>query len=93
MPQYLVFILTAFWIIVSFCYAYFEGTKKTIGFWGCIFIMLIFTPFFGYFIIESFAQKNAKGCGWCGNKYNEAEYCGICGKNKEGVVRKGFVER
>jgi hypothetical protein len=82
-----------FWITISLLYAWFEGSKRKPGFWGCLVIMIIFTPFFGYFIIESFSQKKAKGCKWCSNKYNEAEYCGLCGKNEEGVVRDGFQPR
>jgi phosphate/sulfate permease len=59
-----------FWIygilgsIIALAYAHFEGRYKTIGFFGSIVIMLIFTPFFGYFIIESFSNKKAKGCKW-----------------------------
>jgi len=41
----------------------------------------------GYFIAESSRQINARGCNWCGNKYNEAEYCGLCGKNDKGKNR------
>lgn len=82
-----------FWITISFLYAYFEGSMRKPGFWGCLAIMITFTPFFGYFIIESFSQKKAKGCKWCGNKYNEAMYCGLCGKNAEGVERDGFADR
>lgn len=85
-----VVIATIFWITVSILYAYYEGSKRKPGFWGCLVIMIIFTPFFGYFIIESFSQKKAKGCKWCGNKYNEAEHCGLCGKNEDGVLREGF---
>lgn len=77
-----------FWVTMAILYAYHEGGKRKPGFVGCLLIMLIFTPFFGYFIIESFSQKNAKGCIWCGNKYNEAEYCGLCKKNKAGEIRK-----
>jgi hypothetical protein len=83
----LVIILTIFWISISILYAYFEGSKRKPGFIGCLIIMLIFTPFFGYFIIESFSQKNAKGCTYCGNKYNEAEYCGLCKKNEAGELK------
>ena len=53
--------------------------------------MVIFTPFFGYIIIESFSQKKARGCKLCGNKYIESEYCGLCGKSGEGVLRDGFI--
>ena len=83
----------AFWITISILYAWFEGSKRRPGFVGCLLIMLLFTPFFGYFIIEAFSKKNAKGCKWCGNKYNEAEYCGLCGKNEAGEIRAGFVAK
>jgi hypothetical protein len=82
-----------FWVTVSILYAWFEGSKRKPGFIGCLIIMLLFTPFFGYFIIESFSKKNAKGCKWCGNKYNEAVYCGMCGKNDDGDLRPGFVAK
>jgi len=85
-------IFAIFWITISVLYAWFEGSKRKPGFWGCLVIMILFTPFFGYFIIESFSQKKAKGCNWCGNKYNEAKYCGVCGKNEEGIVREGFKQ-
>ena len=81
------------WITISILYAYFEGSKRKPGFMGCLLIMLVFTPFFGYFIIESFSQKNARGCKWCGNKYNEVEFCGICGKNETGEIRAGFKRK
>ncbi len=82
-----------FWISISILYAWFEGSKRKPGFIGCLLIMLVFTPFFGYFIIESFSKKNPKGCKWCGNKYNEAIYCGICGKNDDGEIRPGFIKK
>jgi hypothetical protein len=78
------------WVSLCVLYAWKEGSKKRIGFTGALLIMIILTPFFGYFIIESLANKNAKGCKWCGNKRNEAEYCGLCGKNDEGITRPGF---
>lgn len=78
------------WIIISLLYAWFEGSKRKPGFLGCLVIMIVFTPFFGYFIIESCSQKKAKGCKHCGNKYNEAAYCGLCGKNEEGILRNGY---
>ena len=50
-------------------------------------IRIIITPLFGYFIISCFAPRNIYGCKCCGNKYNEAEYCGLCNKNEEGNLR------
>ncbi|CAN5470075.1 hypothetical protein BH10BAC1_BH10BAC1_08480 [soil metagenome] len=82
-----------FYIGMSFLIAYLIGKNKTIGFWKSFIFCLLFTPFFGLFIAEGGARKNAKGCDWCGNKYNEAKYCGLCGKNIEGVLRPGFVPK
>lgn len=48
---------------------------------------------FGFFIVSASAQKNPKGCNWCGNAYNEADYCGLCGKNDQGEIRPGFVPK
>ena len=83
----IIIILAIIWIAISLLYAYYEGSKRKLGFIGCLLLMIIFTPFFGYFIIESFSQNNAKGCIWCWNKYNEAEYCGLCKKNEEGELK------
>jgi hypothetical protein len=48
-------------------------------------------PFAGFWVVEILSNKKAKGCDWFGNKYNEAEYCGLCGKNESGEIRKGFI--
>jgi hypothetical protein len=40
---------------------------------------------------QSTVEKNPKGCNWCGNEYNEAIYCGLCGKNVEGEIRPGSL--
>jgi hypothetical protein len=61
-----------------------ESKKRKINFFLALAICLLVTPFLGYFIISSFALRRAAGCIWCGNAYNEAEYCGMCGKNAEG---------
>lgn len=64
------------------------GRNKSIGFNASFLICIFLTPFAGYLITEGSAMKNAPGCTWCGNKENEAEYCGLCGKNKLGDLRE-----
>ncbi|UEG50044.1 hypothetical protein LK994_00965 [Ferruginibacter lapsinanis] len=65
--------------------------KKATGFIGTLLLILLI-PFIGYWIVELLSNKKAKGCNWCGNKYNEAEYCGLCGKNEAGETRPGFKQ-
>ena len=73
--------------VIAFLFAWHEGRRRTIGFIpALLFAFLI--PLFGIFIIESFRLKTA-GCKWCGNKYNEAKYCGVCGKNEAGELNLG----
>jgi hypothetical protein len=69
------------------------GKHKTIGFWKTFVLCIIVSPFIGYLIAEGGGRKNARGCNWCGNKYNEAVFCGLCGKNEGGEIRPGFVPR
>jgi hypothetical protein len=69
------------------------GRYHRAGFLGSLVICLVTSPLFGYLIISASGQKNPKGCSWCGNKYNEAEYCGLCGKNDAGDTRPGFVAK
>ena len=68
-------------------YIYHAGRHKKCGIFGAILIMIFCTPFFGYFIIEALPLKNPPGCKWCGNKKNEAIYCGICGRNEAGETK------
>jgi 4-amino-4-deoxy-L-arabinose transferase-like glycosyltransferase len=81
------YILAPFAIILTLLMCWQESQKRKIHFILAIFICMLITPFFGYFIICSFALRNPIGCNWCGNTKNEAEYCGLCGKNKEGQIR------
>jgi hypothetical protein len=66
------------------------GRHKTIGFTRTLLCCLFLSPFFGYLIAEGAGRKNPKGCKWCGNKENEAEYCGLCGKNDVGEIGPYF---
>ncbi len=83
----------AIYIGISYLIADKIGRYKTVGFWGSFLLCLALSPFLGYLISEMVRQENPKGCKWCGNKYNEAEYCGICGKNDAGEIKPGFVEK
>jgi hypothetical protein len=71
--------------VIAFLFAWHEGRRRTIGFIPALLIAFLI-PLFGIFIIESFRLKTA-GCKWCGNKYNEAEYCGVCAKNEAGELK------
>jgi hypothetical protein len=65
-----------------------ESHKRKINFFVALILSILITPFFAYFAIGLFPARNPKGCKWCGNKYNEAEFCGMCGKNELGELRK-----
>lgn len=64
-----------------------ESKKRKINFFVALFLCLITTPLFGYFIVSGRPLRNPKGCKWCGNEKNETEYCGVCGKNENGEQR------
>ena len=68
------------------CYQ--ESKNRKINFFLALLICIVTTPLIGYFIISSFGLRNPKGCNWCGNTKNEAVFCGICGKNDEGLSRE-----
>ncbi|MDI1234346.1 MAG: hypothetical protein PSX81_08695 [bacterium] len=65
-----------------------ESKIRKINFWVALLICFLTTPIFGYFIISSFALRNPIGCQWCGNSENEVEFCGVCGKNTEGITEQ-----
>lgn len=74
--------------VIAFLFARHISRKRAIGFIPAILIAFLI-PLFGIFILESFRLRSG-GCKWCGNKYNEAAYCGICGKNEAGELKYGF---
>ena len=90
--MYFFYILIPVYIILSVLYSWHEGRKKATGFIGTLLLILLI-PFIGFWIVELLSNKKAKGCNWCGNKYNEAEYCGLCCKNEIGEIRTGFKQR
>lgn len=86
----MLYIIIIIYIGISYLIADKIGRNKKIGFAATFAICLIITPFIGYLIAEGGGQENPKGCKWCGNKENEAEFCGLCGKNDNGELRPNF---
>ncbi len=64
----------------------FAGMNRKGGFLRAFLISLILSPLAGIFLTVGGGQKNPIGCRHCGNAENEAEYCGVCGKNEEGFT-------
>lgn len=78
------------YLAISYFIADKIGRNKRTGFAGTLILCLLLTPFIGYLIAEGGAQSNPRGCNWCGNIENEAEFCGLCGKDREGNLRPNF---
>ena len=76
--------------VIAFLFAWHEGRRRTIGFLPALIIAWLI-PLFGIFIVENSRLRTA-GCKWCDNKYNEAEYCGLCGKNGAGELKPGWTK-
>jgi len=83
----MIYLVAAIFIALVIGMAWQEGRKRTCGFVGALAICLFLSPIFGYFVVLLFPLKRPKGCRWCGNQQNEAEYCGPCGKNELGQLR------
>lgn len=64
------------------------GKNRRIGFWKTFMWSLILSPFIGIFIAMSSGKLDAKGCNHCGNDQNEAEFCGLCKKNEQGLTKE-----
>lgn len=63
-----------------------ESKKRKINFFVALLLCLLTTPLIGYFIVTNRPLRQTMGCKWCGNEKNEAEYCGLCGKNEIGAI-------
>jgi hypothetical protein len=88
-----IIILFALFFIPIFClYCYQRGKQKKAGPIAVVLIMIFCTPFVGYWIVEAM-PNHKRPCKWCNNKYNEAEYCGICGKNEAGELKASFIKK
>jgi hypothetical protein len=90
--SFLPILFCVLYVCICVLYSWQEGAKKSTGFIGTLLIILVL-PFIGYWLVELLQNNKAKGCAWCGNIYNEAIYCGICGKNEAGEMRPGFVAK
>lgn len=64
-----------------------ESRRRKISFPLALLTCIVTTPLIGYFIIVPRPLRQPQGCKWCGNMDNEAAYCGICGKDAQGMVR------
>ena len=87
--NWFVYPLGLLFIYLLVMYSLERGRQKKIGIAGVILIMIGATPFFGYFIVEAL-PNHKRPCQWCGNKANEAEYCGLCGKNEAGEAKSSI---
>lgn len=65
----------------------FAGINKKGGYWRAFLLSLFLTPVIGLFLTIGSGAKNPIGCPHCGNRENEAAFCGICGKNQEGKLK------
>lgn len=45
-----------------------------------------------YFLLENLSAKKKRICEKCGNTANEAEYCGLCGRNVSGEYHPGWIK-
>lgn len=63
------------------------GKNRRIGFWKTFLLGLVLSPLITIFIAMNSGRLNALGCLHCGNDQNEAEFCGLCGKNYHGELR------
>ena len=86
----MIYLSTILYFGLCYLVALKSGKHKKFGFLGTFLISLVCSPFIGYLIAEGSAQKKPKGCTWCDNKQNEAEFCGLCGKNETGMIRSNF---
>jgi hypothetical protein len=89
--NWITILFAVFFIPILCLYCYQRGKEKKAGTFVVVLIMIFATPFIGYFIVESLSNHKIP-CDWCGNKLNEAEYCGLCGKNKAGIIKSGFIK-
>lgn len=64
------------------------GRNRRIGFWKTFMWAILLSPFIGIFVAMSSGRLDARGCSHCGNDQNEAEFCGSCGKNEQGLTKE-----
>lgn len=78
-------------LTVMMCYQ--ESRRRKVSFIAALAICIVLSPIIGYFILYTFPVRNPRGCPWCGNAANEAEFCGLCGKNAEGLTREELASK
>lgn len=88
MPSYFIYLYLILAILIAPM-----GRKRVIGIVGAFFAAIFLTPIIGVFIVLNSPSTNPKGCFHCGNRANEAEFCGLCGKNKEGFTREDLLKQ
>jgi hypothetical protein len=66
----------------------YTGINRRIGYWRSLLWCLVLSPFIGLFVAMNSGRLDARGCRHCGNIYNEAEFCGLCKRNEEGLTRE-----
>lgn len=86
-------LLAVAWVVLSIGFCFTEGRQSRLGLIGSIIACILITPIGAVLLVWLLPKKNPIGCPHCGNKYNEAEYCGICGKNFVGERKEGMMYR
>ena len=66
----------------------FAGTNRRGGFGRAFMLSLFLGPLVAIIFTVYSAQMDPPGCPHCGNPFHEAEFCGVCGLNADGVPRK-----
>jgi|GEM_PF-968792 hypothetical protein len=69
------------------------GLDRKGGFWRAFLIGLILSPLVSLILVTGSAARNPRGCNHCGNHENEAEYCGLCHLNSEGLTREDIAHQ
>ncbi len=69
-----------------------ESKRRKINFTTALIICLLTSPLLGYFYITSRPLRISRGCRHCGNTKNEAEFCGLCFKNREGKTKEELIK-
>lgn len=93
MTNIFLILLAVIYVTITVLMCLQESNNRKINFIVALLVSLVITPFFAYFVFGLLPARNRKGCNWCGNTKNEAEYCGLCGKNEQGDLRANFIKQ
>ena len=88
-----VIFMISVWVLLSIGFCMTEGRRSRLGLLGSIIACILISPLGAVLLVWLLPMKNPIGCPYCDNKYNEAEYCGICGKNAAGERKAGLMYR